>query len=167
MPTLQQSPRGRREREKRRESLNFLGKAAPRPRISGLITFPIQTLLQILPFLKTSCIFFSPSQTVLISYSHMILSRGVFWPRLNNLFQRLHILNYSLKEEKAPSVPTPGKTAPTREVGGWHFSSRVSDLSATAWERQQQNIQPNLCAYSTQPALQQPKSFIKRHMVPI
>lgn len=87
--------------------------------IPGVITFPIQTLLQILPFLKTSCIltFFSPSQTALISYSHMIFSRRLFWPQLNNLFQTLYILKYSLEETETHSVPTPGKTALNHEVG--------------------------------------------------
>lgn len=43
-----------REVKERRQSLNFLDKAGLPSTIPGLITFPIQTFLQILPFLKAS-----------------------------------------------------------------------------------------------------------------
>lgn len=99
--------------------LSFLGKTALSSAVPALITSLIQTLLQLLPFLKTSCILilFSPGQAALISYSHMIFSRRLFWPQLNNIFQRRSILKYSLEETETPSVPTPGKTAPNHEVG--------------------------------------------------
>ena len=46
----------RKDVKERRQSLNFLDKAGLPSTIPGLITFPIQTLLQILPFLEASCI---------------------------------------------------------------------------------------------------------------
>lgn len=122
--------------------------------IPGLITLPIQTLLQILPLLKSSCIFifFRPSLAALISYSHMIFSRRLFWPRLNNLFQKLYILKYSLEETETPSVPTPGKTALSHEVGVSELQNLNACLSTTTSEREEKNKHQNPFFYnSTKP----------------
>lgn len=74
--------------------------------------------------------FFRLGQAALISYSHMIFSRRLFWSQLNNLFQRLYILKYSLEETETPSVPTSGKTAPNHEVGGVIFITELQNVNA-------------------------------------